>query len=259
MKKISIVTISYNEKNSIEKTILSCVNQTYVNKEYIIIDGGSEDGTVDIIKNYKDHIDVFVSEPDMGLYDAMNKGIKKSKGDYIIFVNSGDSLYNVNTLSSIFLEISNSNIEPDFIYGDAVVKQFNSNKLHFKKARHYRFAWYGMFTNHQAMIYSLNIIKRNNLLFDQINYPISADYKFTIEFLTMTTKVKYVDNWLCIFDLNGVSSINKNQGLKEANKIRKEVLKYSEAKIWFIDKLIRSSHFLSKNFKTVYELIRFQS
>ena len=84
MKKISIVTISYNEKNSIEKTILSCVNQTYVNKEYIIIDGGSEDGTVDIIKNYKDQIDVFVSEPDKGLYDAMNKGIKKSKGDYYL-------------------------------------------------------------------------------------------------------------------------------------------------------------------------------
>lgn len=259
MKKISIITISYNEEKSIEKTILSCIGQTYANKEYIIIDGGSKDGTLGIVENYKENIDVLVSEPDKGLYDAMNKGIRSAKGDYIIFVNSGDCLYDRNILSSIFLEVENSNTEPDFIYGDAIVKQFESDKLHYKKARHHKFAWYGMFTNHQAMIYSLDIIKRNNLLFDQTNYPISADYKFTLEFLTRTNNIKYIEDWLCIFDLNGVSTINKNQGLKEANNIRKEVLKYSDAKIWFIEKLIKSSHFLSKNFKTVYELIRFQS
>lgn len=257
MKKISIITISYNEVKTIEKTILSCINQTYLNQEYIIIDGASNDGTIEIINKYNDKIDVFISEPDKGLYDAMNKGLSLATGDYVIFINSGDSLFNKHTLSSIFEEVKTK--EPDFIYGDAVVKQHNSNEVNYKKARNHKYSWYGMFTNHQAMIYSLKIINENYLSFDQHNYPISADYKFTIEFLSKTSNIQYINNWICLFNLNGVSSINKKQGLAEANKIRKEILNYSSVKIWLIEKLITSSHYLAENLKPVYNLIRFQS
>ena len=86
--KISVVTVSYNAVETIEETILSIINQTYDKVEYIIIDGGSTDGTVDIIKKYADHLAYWVSEPDKGIYDAMNKGIDVATGDYINFMNS---------------------------------------------------------------------------------------------------------------------------------------------------------------------------
>ena len=90
--KISIITISYNCEAEIEETILSVVSQTYENKEYIIIDGGSMDKTMQIVDKYRDKIDVVVSEPDKGRSDAFNKGIAKATGDYIVMINAGDML-----------------------------------------------------------------------------------------------------------------------------------------------------------------------
>ena len=87
---ISVITVCYNAKSNLEKTILSVLNQTYSNIEYIIIDGGSTDGTIDIIKRYDDKITYWQSEPDNGIYDAMNKGIQKANGEWINFMNAGD-------------------------------------------------------------------------------------------------------------------------------------------------------------------------
>lgn len=102
--KISIITVSYNAAKTIEQTIQSVVNQTYDNIEYIIIDGGSTDGTVDIIKKYEDKIAYWVSEPDKGIYDAMNKGILKASGEYIYFLGADDWLYNESVMERrIFL------------------------------------------------------------------------------------------------------------------------------------------------------------
>ena len=99
---ISIVTVSYNAVLTIEQTILSVINQTYPNVEYIIIDGGSTDGTVDIIKKYADKIAYWVSEPDKGIYDAMNKGGLKTTGDFIQFLNAGDWFENEYVIEKIF-------------------------------------------------------------------------------------------------------------------------------------------------------------
>ena len=97
---ISVVTVSYNAVSTIEQTILSVINQTYPHIEYIIIDGGSTDGTVDVIKKYADKITYWVSEPDKGIYDAMNKGLRRVRGDWCVFMNSGDILYNLSFASS---------------------------------------------------------------------------------------------------------------------------------------------------------------
>ena len=99
---ISVVTVSYNAVSVIEQTIFSVINQTYPNVEYIIIDGGSTDGTVDIIKKYADKITYWVSEPDKGIYDAMNKGIELATGEWINFMNAGDSFYSFSILELIF-------------------------------------------------------------------------------------------------------------------------------------------------------------
>ena len=93
--RISIITVVYNGASTLEQTILSVLKQTYSRIEYIIIDGGSKDGTVDIIKKYQDRIAYWVSEPDEGIYDAMNKGIRHASGDWIYFLGADDILYNI--------------------------------------------------------------------------------------------------------------------------------------------------------------------
>ena len=115
---ISIITISYNAVKDIENTILSVLNQTYPNIEYIIIDGGSTDGTLDIIKKYQDKITYWVSEPDKGIYDAMNKGTLKATGEWLNFMNAGDTFYNEQVLENVFRDNNWENT--DVIYGDVI-------------------------------------------------------------------------------------------------------------------------------------------
>ena len=118
---ISVVTVSYNAVLTIEQTILSVINQTYPHIEYIIIDGGSTDGTVDIIKKYANRIAYWVSEPDKGIYDAMNKGIRTAKGEWINFMNAGDLFYSKDTLEKVFSKSINDNIK--VIYGDVMLNK----------------------------------------------------------------------------------------------------------------------------------------
>lgn len=116
MKKVSIITPSFNQGNYIEKTILSVLDQSYTSIEYIIIDGGSTDITIDIIKKYEKHIDYWVSEPDNGQADAINKGIIRATGELIAWVNSDDILYK----DFIEKRVDEFNVNPglDMIYGD---------------------------------------------------------------------------------------------------------------------------------------------
>jgi glycosyltransferase involved in cell wall biosynthesis len=118
---ITVITVVYNGAKHLEDTIKSVINQTYPNVEYIIIDGGSTDGTIDIIKKYGDYIDYCVSEPDKGIYDAMNKGIIVSIGEWLNFMNSGDKFYEEQVLDKIFMiELINKDYY-DFIYSDTML------------------------------------------------------------------------------------------------------------------------------------------
>ncbi len=113
---ISVITICYNAAAGIERTIQSVLGQTYRNIEYIIIDGGSSDGTVDIIKKYEDRFEYWVSEPDKGIYDAMNKGIKHAEGEWLNMMNAGDNFADKDVLKNIFIaEIPEEKV---FIYSD---------------------------------------------------------------------------------------------------------------------------------------------
>jgi glycosyltransferase involved in cell wall biosynthesis len=116
---ITIITVVYNSVVTLEQTILSVINQTYKNIEYIIIDGGSTDGTVDIIKKYEDKLAYWVSEPDNGIYDAMNKGIEKANGEWLNFMNSGDIFYSKDILNTVFSSYFTSSIK--FLYSDFFV------------------------------------------------------------------------------------------------------------------------------------------
>lgn len=170
---ISVVTVSYNAVSTIEQTILSVINQTYPHIEYIIIDGGSTDGTVDIIKKYADEIAYWVSEPDKGIYDAMNKGIKVATGEWINFMNCGDSFYATSVLSDVFHGELYQKKSCDVIYGDTcIINKWGKHEVYPKEI-----VWMkkNMPFCHQSSFVKTVLMK--NKLFD-IELSICADYKF---------------------------------------------------------------------------------
>ena len=115
--KFTIITVTYNAAHWLERTILSILSQSYPNIEYIIIDGASTDGTIGLIKQYAPGISFWISEPDQGIYDAMNKGLQHATGDYVWFLNAGDTFPNADTLQRIATKIGKKKELPDVIYG----------------------------------------------------------------------------------------------------------------------------------------------
>jgi|TARA_B110000438_G_C15689367_1_gene596058 glycosyltransferase involved in cell wall biosynthesis len=178
---ISIITVVLNDKDNIEKTILSVLNQNYKNIQYIIIDGGSSDGTIDIIKKYEKNIGFWVSEKDKGIYDAFNKGLKHTNGDLIGFTNSGDTLTNESL--DYLVDYYNNYKEADFFFG-AVKKHWGI--LHgYKKWKIY-FTW-GFYSSHSTGFYikkkAAKILGNYNL-----KYKYSSDYDY---FYRMIIKYKF--------------------------------------------------------------------
>ena len=252
--KFSVITIVYNDCENIEKTILSVINQTYNNIEYIIIDGASIDGSIDIINKYQDKTSKIISEPDTGIYNAMNKGIYNASGDYIIFMNSGDKFSSNNIIESVANNI-NCNKLPNIIYGN--YRESNngicSNVI---PAWNYKRIWYGVYACHQSMFYNIKFIKGNKLQFDE-SYKIAADYKFDLE-ATILAKDNILKLDLCIsiFDISGISNTNQNKCLKETNKARREVLEMSYIKIYAISAIQVLARWTKKYLNPIYKLIR---
>lgn len=167
---ISIVTVTYNCQSLIEETLINIISQTYANIELIIIDGASTDDTMNIINRYADHINTCISEKDMGIYDAMNKGVSKASGEWIIFINAGDMFYKNSTLSDIF---SDKNQTADIIYGrtEVVHPYFSIIKSTEKLDKR----WLKMKFCHQSVLVKLDLVK--NFKFN-IENKISADLEF---------------------------------------------------------------------------------
>ena len=155
--KVSIITVVYNGIEFLEETIKSVISQTYPNIEYIIVDGGSTDGTLDIIKKYEAHISKWISEPDKGIYDAMNKGIDLATGDWQNFLNAGDSFVDNNVLEKIFT----TNLENiTLVYGDIIAIRENGQKLNVNaiELKDDNSIKKGMKVCHQAIFYNKNIM-----------------------------------------------------------------------------------------------------
>ncbi|WP_303236319.1 glycosyltransferase family 2 protein [Phocaeicola coprophilus] len=206
--KISIITISYNAFKDIESTILSVINQTYPNIEYIIIDGGSTDGTVDIIKKYESKISYWISEPDNGIYDAMNKGIQKATGQWINFMNAGDSFYN-NKIVETFTKICPS--QADIVYGDTMIRLSVGNLL--DKAKPIEQITKGMVFGHQATFIKTDLHKK--MLFDT-KYKSSGDYNFFYQAYKHGYKFAYIPIIIANYEgENGISIRNIYLAKKE--------------------------------------------
>lgn len=211
--KISVVTVCYNAVDTIEETIKSVINQSYDNVEYIIIDGGSTDGTADIIKKYSDQIAYWVSEPDNGIYDAMNKGILLATGDYINLMNSGDSFADENVIAS-FVKIIPS--EADIIIGNTIYKFKNSsllrvpgdlNKLKEKQP----------FCHQSALISRMYQL---NHLYDT-SFKITADYNFFYNsYYKWKAIYQFIPLTIAVYNCaKGISTDNLKDSLKENFRI----------------------------------------
>lgn len=209
---ISVVTVCYNAVNNIERTIQSITNQAYSNIEYIIIDGGSTDGTIDIIKKYVDKITYWVSEPDKGIYDAMNKGIKVATGEWINFMNCGDFFVNSNIFDLLFRE---KEYCVDVIYGDTkcmfpwgdVIKSPLSWDAWSRALLFY----------HQSSFVRLSLMK--SYLFD-IKYHIAADYDFFYKIRKQYNKFYYIPIVIAAYDLVGCSLSEQSRCLLYKEKMR---------------------------------------
>ena len=209
---VSVVTVVFNGEKYLEETIQSVINQTYDNVEYILIDGGSTDGTLDIIKKYEDRIDYWVSERDRGIYDAMNKGIDLASGEWINFMNAGDGLDSYSILNEIF---SNKiNLKIGLIYGNTNI---GHKILKHKKNLTINDMMQGMMLCHQSVFYRLDKkIKYNTA------YKFCGDQEFTIRYmLSKNNEILYLDKTISKYDLSGVSSSNLNKITKEKFLINK--------------------------------------
>lgn len=195
--KISVVTVCYNAVETIEKTILSVINQTYTNVEYIVIDGGSIDGTVNIIEKYASHLTYWISEADMGIYDAMNKGILVATGDYINFMNAGDCLFSKDTIQQFI----NSCPQMDVVYGFAMYVmgdltfRFKNSPISEMKNK--------MPFCHQAVFTNTQLLKKE--LFD-IRFRSSGDYNLYYNLYKQKYTFQCIDVVVATFDAStGIS------------------------------------------------------
>lgn len=191
---VTIVTVTYNAEDLLEKTIWSVINQNYKNIEYIIIDGASTDKTVDIIKKYEDKIDYWISEPDEGIYFAMNKAIDKASGKWINFMNAGDTFFDLDTINYI---MHYTNDETDLIYGNCQIG------TRIKKP--HDLSEYSNVTSicHQTLFTKTQLMKQT--LFDT-RYRISADHNFILSMFQKNKKFQYIDKPIANFLPNGLSS-----------------------------------------------------
>jgi len=225
---LSIITVVRNCEETIEETILSIINQNYQNIEYIIIDGMSTDNTLDIIKKYEKHITYWVSEPDKGIYDAMNKGIQLATGDWINFMNAGDYFFNNTTISLVVSEIIKQNF--DIIYGNFIALDNSTNTKLLIAARSIHSIVKGSVFSHQSCFIKSDILKINN--FD-LKYKIAADYN-QILLLYLSGKIfHHIELPLAIMTIDGLSYSNIDT-YKEQAKIIHKYKPYSKYTLNFI-------------------------
>jgi glycosyltransferase involved in cell wall biosynthesis len=203
---ISIITVVYNGAEYIEKTILSVIRQTYSNVEYIIIDGGSTDGTLQIIQKYDHDIDFWISEKDQGIYDAMNKGIDHMSGDWVNFMNAGDIFCDEGILTSVFHKQHYA--EHTVLFGDHFVRYDDLTVK--RRAGAIENLWKGSQFCHQSAFIkgSFHQIHRYN----RVN-KITADFEFFFNASISGNTFFRLPQAICIFSAGGVSDINRTKSI----------------------------------------------
>jgi glycosyltransferase involved in cell wall biosynthesis len=224
----SIITVTYNAVRWLERTVESIISQSYPDIEYIIVDGGSADGTVDIITDYELRLKngqysirnfQFISEPDKGLYDAMNKGLNLATGDYIWFINAGDRIHSPNTIREIVNQLSTLNSQLSIIYGETEISDAQGNSLGMRRLKApKRLTWksfqMGMLVCHQSFIVRREIAGAYDL-----QYRYVADFEWCIRCLKRADHILNTHQTLSCFLEAGFSAANRKAALKERYEV----------------------------------------
>ena len=203
--KLSIITINLNNIDGLNRTIKSVIEQSYTEYEYIIIDGASTDGSIELIKQFSDNITYWKSESDKGIYNAMNKGIQKATGDYCYFLNSGDTFYN----KSVLEEIMKIPIIGDIVCFDAIVNEGDKNSLVKASVDISFYMFYTHTILHQSAFIQRSLFEKYGLYNEQLR--IVSDWEFFIKVLFLYgATYQSVSIILSVFDTTGLSSIPAN-------------------------------------------------
>lgn len=218
--KFSIITVTYNAGKVLEDTIQSVVFQTYRNVEYIIVDGGSTDNTLDVVHKYQERISKVISEPDKGLYDAMNKGIRMATGDYLCFLNAGDELHENETLQKIVYTLKGKEL-PDVIYGETAIVDEEGHFLHMRRLStpdhlHWKSFKEGMLVCHQAFFARRELALANPY---DLRYRFSADFDWCIRIMKQSKNLHNTHLTLIDYLNEGMTTQNHKASLKERFRI----------------------------------------
>lgn len=232
--KVSVITVCLNCRYLIEKTIKSIISQSYPNIQYIIVDGGSTDGTLDVINRYISHIDVVISEKDDGLYHAMNKGIKYATGDVIYFLNSGDYLYDTNVIDRVCAQFSRFP-DCDILYGDVILVDDKSSK-HLSM---YRPTPFHVLTRcgvcHQSLFAKRSLLDSFKTF--NTKYSVYADYEWLLRSIFLEkSRVHYFNTPVVYYRMGGISQNNPSEYYYERVEIINIYISYLNIK----DLLIQS-------------------
>ena len=214
---LSVITIVYNNVRDFERTLLSVINQSYTPIEYIVIDGLSTDGTLDVIAKYRNKISKLISERDEGIYDAMNKGLAAATGDYVLFMNSGDEFYDSQTVTRVF----GTRPDADIYYGET---EMINNRLESLGQRRHKapdnFTWrsfkYGMSVSHQAIYIRRDIAEPYDT-----RYQLSADIDWIIRAARKAKSIVKVEGYVAKYLVGGMSKSRHQQSLAERFDIMK--------------------------------------
>ncbi|MDD4009474.1 MAG: glycosyltransferase family 2 protein [Fermentimonas sp.] len=237
MKRLSIITVTFNAEQTLERTLSSISSQSYPYIEHIIVDGKSTDNTIDLVHKYENDKLKWISEPDKGLYDAMNKGIKMSTGDYLCFLNAGDTFFAADTVELIM----QSDEPADIIYGETAIVDNNGNFLHMRRLKAPdKLTWKsfkeGMLVCHQAFIVRREITEPYDL-----SYNFSSDFDWSIRMLKKSKAIINTNLILINYLNEGMTTTNRKKSLKERYQIMvKHYGKFSTFlhHLWFVVRFV---------------------
>ena len=214
---ITIITINYNNSTGLRRTVESVAGQTASDIEYIVIDGGSDDDSREVIRAYADHIHYWTSEKDRGIYHAMNKGVSQAHGDYCFFLNSGDVFYD----STVLDRVSKSGLDKDIIIGKVVID--GSEEL-MSPPPSREISLYHLYSGaipHQGSFIRTNLLRQHP--YDE-NLRIASDWKFFVQTIVIENcSLKYIEEFVARYDTNGISSANPKLMRKEKERVLAEL------------------------------------
>jgi glycosyltransferase involved in cell wall biosynthesis len=206
MLKITVITVCFNAKSSIALTIKSVIEQTYQNIEFIIIDGGSNDGTTNIIIKNKAHIDYYTSEPDTGIYNAMNKGIAVSKGDILFFLNADDRFCDERVVEDV-VGIFNKDLSLDLVYGNVLLENSTGLTKCRQDSRLDRKLLARRTVCHQSIFARRGELSKYDGFSE--NYKVISDYEWLLKLVHSKVNSLHVNRDISIWGTEGISNISK--------------------------------------------------